>query len=246
MLSVDSVDPQTSEVPLHHEDFHRLGGLSQCWLQLLWLCSHGLNTHGDPTFWGHDWEVPAESTWHCKIDVGNLRWSSLINWLIFACFCFCLSLTIAFSKIYLLNMVIFLCTRLLTPGCTWDPKGTRHNGLFDASPLLAGPMNNASLTSLSWRTVAPKMASIMKQSCLFHIKCSRFYTFLRPNIEVSLHFFNCGSLASATSNWWLSIRTGFTTTRSRLQETGPHWFLGKCFLCFFPSAFKICHDVTWQ
>ena len=202
MLSVDSVD---------HEDFHRLGGLSQCWLQLLWLCSHGLNTHGDPTFWGHDWEVPAESTWHCKIDVDNLRWSSLINGLIFACFCFCLSLTIAFSKIYLLNIA--------------DPKGTRHNGLFDASPLLAGPMNNASPTSLSWRTVAPKMASIMKQSCLFPIKCSRFYTFLRPNIEVSLHFFNCGSLASATSNWWLSIRTGFTTTRSRLKGTGHIGFL---------------------
>jgi hypothetical protein len=28
------------------------------------------------------------------------------------------------------------------------------------------------------------------------------------------------------------------------QRDWPHWFLGKCFLCFFPSAFKICHGVT--
>ena len=64
-----------------------------------------------------------------------------------ACFC----LTIAFSKIYLLNIVISRCTRLLTSGCTWDLKGTRHNGLFAALPPLAGPMNNANalLTSLT-------------------------------------------------------------------------------------------------
>ena len=80
-----------------------------------------------------------------------------------ACFC----LTIAFSKIYLLNIVIFLCMRLRTSGCTWDLKGTRHNGLFDALPPLAGPMNNANalLTSLKYAFTSFYYGTLMFVVC---------------------------------------------------------------------------------